>query len=249
MSQKIIDKCPSCGNNLSISSLKCNSCGIEIKGDFEIPKKEYNLNEEDMKFIKVFLKYEGRISSVQRELNVGYMSIKSKLRSLNLKLGNDIEQNRFEDMNFPIPTVRLGKVSATIVEKLKAQGGSASCPMLRGEPMNIWLTKEGVANSAYPDLICEWKVFDEIVHKAYDLGGKMFKGDSAAQSGAKIGSPELPDNTIDSFISLKFYGKGYGDTTLRRSTYYAAILAWAGICTNTRSTNGEGGYIAINPTW
>lgn len=249
MSQKIIDKCPSCGNDLSISSLKCNSCGIEIKGDFEIPKQGFEqLSEQDISFIKTFLKWEGNISSVQKELNIGYLTTKSRLRSINRKLGNG-KKYSCDDMVFRFNLGTLGKPSSAIMHKLRINDGGAICPMLRGEPMNIWITPEGVANSAYKDLICEWRIFDAIVCKAYELGKKMYKGDSAAQNGARIGSDELPLDTIDSYISLTFYDKQIGDTTLRRSTYYAAILAWAGICFNSRSMNGEGGYILLNPDW
>lgn len=249
MSQKIFDKCPSCGNDLSISSLKCNSCGIEIKGDFEIPKQGFEqLTEQDIDFIKTFLKWEGNISSVQKELNIGYLTTKSRLRSINRKLGNG-KKYSCDDMNFRFNLSSLGKPSLAIMHKLRINDGGAICPMLRGEPMNIWITPEGVANSAYKDLICEWRIFDAIVYKAYELGKKMYKGDSAAQNGARIGSDELPLDTIDSYISLAFYDKQIGETTLRRSTYYASILAWAGICFNSRSMNGEGGYILLNPDW
>ena len=252
MSQKIIDKCPSCGEDLSISSLKCNSCGIEIKGDFEIPKIDYNpfseLDDNDINFIKLFLKYEGNITSIQRELGTGYMVVKARLRLINRKLNND-ELGEYEKKGFPYDTSRFGKASKTIAEKLRFEGGSASCPMLRGEPMTIWLTEKGVLNSAFPGFLCEWRIFDAIISETIRLGGRMAKGDSAAQNGARIGSEELPLKTMDSFISIMFYGKKKGETTLRRSTYYAAILAWAGICINTRSSNGEGGYIILDPDW
>ena len=116
--------------------------------------------------------------------------------------------------------------------------------MLRGKPLKIWLTREGVKNSGFPDLICEWKVFDAIIEKAKELGGKMYRGDSAAQNGEKVGSEKLPLDTIDSFISIRFYDNCIGKATTRRSTYYAAILAWAGICENKRS-DGSGGYIVL----
>ena len=84
------------------------------------------------------------------------------------------------------------------------------------------------------------------LNKANELGGTMYRGDSAAQNGAKIGSDKLPLDTIDAFISLEFYGANIGNTTTRRSTYYSAILAWAGIVDNYRS-KGKGGYIVVKP--
>jgi len=127
---------------------------------------------------------------------------------------------------------------------LEKSNGVAEIHMLKGSPLKIWITQNGVKNSGYSALVCEWKIFDAIYEKALQLGGKMYRGDSAAQNGRKIGSKELPLDTIDAFISVKFYGKQVGDTTLRRSTYYSAIMDWAGICTNHRS-DGAGGYIRL----
>lgn len=68
----------------------------------------------------------------------------------------------------------------------------------------------------------------------------MYFGANAAQKGLKIGSVDFPVDTIDAFVAIEFYGKTVGEKTTRRSTYYAAILDWAGIV-----TNHWGGYITV----
>ena len=250
MSTKFIDKCPVCGGDLSITSLGCKKCGIEIKGDFESSlDNNYNtiLTDEEKEFVKLFLKYEGNFTKVQEELEIGYAAIKAKIRNLNIKLGNEVESDMPINVQ-QIETNDKGPASKKIIERLSRNGGIAECRMLRGEPLKIWLTKEGVRNSGFPDLVCEWRILDAIVEKARALGGKMYRGDGASQNGAKIGSKELPLDTIDAFISVEFYGNQVGRSTLRRSTYFAAILAWAEICKNMRS-DGKGGYIILYPEW
>ncbi len=249
MSTKFIDKCPACGADMYLSTLKCSKCGIEIKGDFEMPNgnSSFNLSQDEFDFLKVFLKHEGNFTKVQEELNIGYFAVKSKIKDINVKLGNE-EKYDMDDYKNNIDSNGKGKVSQRIIELLNANGGKAECPMLKGEPLTIWLTSDGVKNSGFTNFVCEWDIFDAIVDKARELGGTMYRGDGAAQSGAKIGSKELPLDTIDSFISIEFYGNYEGNSTLRRSTYYAAILAWAGICQNKRS-RGEGGFIVLNPEW
>ena len=123
-------------------------------------------------------------------------------------------------------------------------------PMLKGEPLDIWVLSsgEGVANSGFSSLVCEWSIFDAIIKKANELGGKMYRGDGAAQKGEKIGTTEFPVDTMDAFLALEFYNGAIGETTTRRSTYYAGILAWAGIVENHRSV-GQGGYITVNPAF
>ena len=69
----------------------------------------------------------------------------------------------------------------------------------------------------------------------------MHLGANAAQKGERIDSDNFPVDTIDGFISVEFYGKKLDDKTLRRSTYYAYILDWAGFV-----TNHWGAYITVN---
>ncbi len=245
---KLIEKCPSCGSDMTIKTLICKNCGIEINCNFNIPNGNgLNLNEEEFEFLKTFIKYEGNISKVQDELGIGYTSVKSKLKTLNVKFGNEVDMG-MDEYKENLDSDGKGLASQRIIGLLNSFGGTAECKMLRGEPLKIWLTEDGVRNSGFPDLVCRWEVFDAIVAKAKELGGKMYRGDGAAQSGAKIGSKQLPLDTIDAFISVNFYGKSEGESTLRRSTYYAAILAWASICDNKRS-DGVGGYIELLPRW
>ena len=143
-----------------------------------------------------------------------------------------------------IDYVNDGRPSSVIKRKLSECNGLSACKMLKGDPIQIYLTKDGVVFASFENLVCEWEIIDAIVFKTRQLGGKMYRGDSAAHNGAKIGSPELPLDTIDSFISLYYYNNKIGNSTLRRSTYYSALLAWAGICENHRS-KGEGGYITL----
>ena len=247
MSAKILDKCPVCGKEMIISTLKCKNCGIEINGEFNIDSQTTLFSEEDMSFIKTFFKYEGNFTKVQAELDIGYVALKAKIKDINIKLGNkeEIEMSEYVEN---VSLNNVGKASQRIIEKFSECGGVSLCDMIKGDPLKIWLTADGVKNSGFPQLVCEWAILDAIVDKAKELGGRMYRGDSAAQNGAKIGSEALPLDTIDSFISIKYYGKKEGESTLRRSTYYAAILAWAGICKNYRS-NGMGGYIELNPQY
>ena len=257
MSTKFIEHCPACGEEMYISTLKCKGCGIEIKGEFDKPlNSSVSINEsfsdvltnEDFEFAKTFIKYEGNISKLQEDLGIGYFAIKSKLKELNIKLGNEVELE-MNDCKTNVVSEDKGLASKRIIELLKQNGGKAECPMLKGDPLVIWLTSDGVKNSGFANFVCEWQIFDAIVGKVRELGGKMYRGDSAAQNGAKIGSPELPLDSIDAYISIEFYGNQEGKSTLRRSTYYAAILAWAGICKNKRASHGEPGHIELLPNW
>ena len=125
--------------------------------------------------------------------------------------------------------------------KLQLQNAQTKFPMIKGGLMNFSLSKknDGIKNDHYT-LNCKFKILYAIYEMAVSLGGKMYLGASAANNGKRIGSDDLPVDTIDGFISIEFYNKKIGDKTMRRSTYYAAILDWAGFV-----TNHWGGYITV----
>ncbi|MDE5562228.1 MAG: hypothetical protein K2J01_01625 [Clostridiales bacterium] len=129
-----------------------------------------------------------------------------------------------------------------IRDKLVRDGGKSQLTMINGGIMKLWLSNngDGIKNDHY-SLNCKFNILYAIYEKAVSLGGEMYLGANAAQNGQRIGSDSFPVDTIDGFISLEFYGKNVGDKTMRRSTYYAAILDWAGFV-----TNHWGGYITVN---
>ena len=248
MSNKIINTCPGCGSSMVISQLKCKECGIAINGEFEIggSSLSFELTKEESNFIKVFFKNEGNISKTQKDLNLSLNGVKSMIKTINLKLGNDAAES-FPELVTKLPRGdREDRITASgeIIRAFNEHGGVADCPMMRGQSIKIWMTKDGVKNSALPSLLCTWKQFDEILEKAIALGGIMYRGDTAAQNGSRIGSNELPLDTMESFIAMNYFGRKEGETTVRRSTYYAAIMKWAGVCDNCRS-DGKGGYISV----
>lgn len=140
------------------------------------------------------------------------------------------------------------RVTTIIKERLKINGGKSRMQMLKGEDMEIYLSENngGVIASGYPSLTMKWEMFEEIVKKASLLGGIMYRGDAGAQAGARIGNEALPLDSIDAFISTKYFNRRVGDTTTRRSTYFASVLDWAGIAKNFKS-QGRGGYIKLEP--
>lgn len=240
----------------SISTLAKSICfdkEFQDKGIAPNNVKEWMLN--NLRRINIYIKTSCGMKAT--ELVEALMHYKFNPRfegSINNKNSKKEAIEPKKEENKPIAPKKSpgGAASQRIFELLKQKGGKALCPMLKGEPITIGLFDDGVYNSGYSDLVCEWHILDAIVEKAGELGGIMYKGDAAAQRGAKIGSDELPLDTIDAFISINFYGNKVGNSTLRRSTYYSAILAWAGICTNNsarKAPYGRGGFIKLLPGW
>ncbi|MFA7007942.1 MAG: DUF2089 domain-containing protein [Elusimicrobiales bacterium] len=79
-------KCPSCSGKITVTELCCDECKTSIKGNFELPELA-SLNEEDGRFLKVFLSARGSIKEVERCMGISYPTVKSRLEAVLAKLG------------------------------------------------------------------------------------------------------------------------------------------------------------------
>jgi hypothetical protein len=71
MKYKMPNKCPVCGNRLTVTRLCCYKCSTVIEGSFR-PCEFCNLPSEDLEFIKIFIKCRGSIKEVEKELGISY---------------------------------------------------------------------------------------------------------------------------------------------------------------------------------
>ncbi|HEY8395473.1 MAG TPA: DUF2089 domain-containing protein [Bacilli bacterium] len=88
LKKEVISKCPVCGHDLSITRLHCNHCEIEITGDFYLSKLN-SLTREQLDFVLVFLKNQGSIKAIEKELDISYPTVKKILNEILLALGFD----------------------------------------------------------------------------------------------------------------------------------------------------------------
>lgn len=88
MKKNIIGYCPICGEKLIVKTLRCNHCETEITGDFELNPFDY-LSKEQLDFALVFIKNQGNIKSIEKELGISYPTVKKNIdelcNSLNMK--------------------------------------------------------------------------------------------------------------------------------------------------------------------
>ncbi|MFT8315551.1 MAG: DUF2089 domain-containing protein [Clostridium sp.] len=89
MKYKAPGKCPVCGEKLSITKLSCPKCSTSIEGDFQ-PCEFCRLPEEDLDFVKVFIKCRGNIKDVEKELGISYPTVRGKLDAVIKALGLEI---------------------------------------------------------------------------------------------------------------------------------------------------------------
>ena len=83
-------KCPVCESRLVISSFKCEACGTEVSGSFP-PRVFEILGEEEEDFVITFLVCSGNIKQMEKRLGISYPTVKSRLRRIVEKLGQEVE--------------------------------------------------------------------------------------------------------------------------------------------------------------
>lgn len=92
MANKLLGKCPVCGDNLRITTLKCPHCQTSINGNFRLDKFS-RLNDEQLNFVEVFIKSRGNIKEVEREMGISYPTVRNKLDDVIKALGYDVSES------------------------------------------------------------------------------------------------------------------------------------------------------------
>ena len=89
MINKLLGKCPVCGEKMIVKELYCNHCDTSVKGNFNLSKFDY-LTEDEQKFVFVFIKNAGNITQIEKELNISYPTVKKYLDMIIKDLGLNI---------------------------------------------------------------------------------------------------------------------------------------------------------------
>lgn len=78
---EIPTNCPVTGGSLYVSELTSVQSGITIRGKFALPATA-KLSKEHKDFLEVFLRSRGVISTVEKELNLSYPTVRAKLDNM-----------------------------------------------------------------------------------------------------------------------------------------------------------------------
>ena len=238
--KKILTNCPACNNELTVSVLKCNECGMELKSEFPISAFD-KLQKDDYDFLISFLKFRGNLKYVQEEFGINYNNAKKRLDSLlqalEIESAQTNEQREVIDVFNWNVNQNSGKASDIVKAKLKEFGGTANVLSLNGKTYKIWAGVDGESFccDALPP-IYTFEVFDVVVDFLKANGGSARKGSAR---NAKLGEPDCDHTTVAGAIGYGFFGKKDGDSIFDPGFVIAAVLEWAGIACNKR------GYIEL----
>lgn len=85
--KKSLSECPVCSGALVVSRYSCHHCDTEISGKFELSGSQWQLDQELLDFVKVFIFAEGNIKQSEKLLNCSYPKIKNLLKKTKAALG------------------------------------------------------------------------------------------------------------------------------------------------------------------
>jgi hypothetical protein len=90
---KLIDSnlaCPSCQVALQPKLLVCPACEIKVEGPFQL-NEFATLGADDLHFLRIFVRSEGRIRDMESALGLSYPTIRTRLASLKRKLSGEAD--------------------------------------------------------------------------------------------------------------------------------------------------------------
>ena len=80
--------CPSCQSALQPKVLACPHCDIKVEGPFQL-NEFATLAADDLHFLRIFVRCEGRIREMESALGLSYPTIRTRLGALKRKLAGD----------------------------------------------------------------------------------------------------------------------------------------------------------------
>lgn len=116
---KELTNCPYCGGDFIIKEVECESCKTQIKGNFRV-NRFHMFSPEDLYFIEVFLKNEGNIKLMEKDLGISYPTVKSRLKNIVKILGYKSENTDSEERIKILRALSDGEID--VKEAMKSLG-------------------------------------------------------------------------------------------------------------------------------
>lgn len=82
--------CPVCDGEMMITRLYCPECDLTMEGRFSFGGGLGNLSLEQLEFVEIFVRSEGKINRVQKELGISYPTVRNRLEEIILAMGYEI---------------------------------------------------------------------------------------------------------------------------------------------------------------
>jgi len=95
---RIPSDCPICGGELAVTSLHCRECDTTLQGHFQGGAFS-QLNEEQLAFVELFIRNEGKITRMEADLGLSYPTIRNRLLEVIRALGYEPGEDEFAGLS------------------------------------------------------------------------------------------------------------------------------------------------------
>jgi len=103
--------CPVTGEPLTVTRLECEASGIAIEGRFT-PNEFALLPEEQLEFLRIFVKVRGNLKEVERVLGLSYPTVRLRFDTLLRTLGYETGPDAGVERAGVLDRLEKGEISA-----------------------------------------------------------------------------------------------------------------------------------------
>ncbi|MBK6326713.1 MAG: DUF2089 domain-containing protein [Chloroflexi bacterium] len=107
----VIGQCPICNDTLTVTRLHCRTCDTTIEGHFTLGRL-YELSAEQLNFVELFIRCEGKINRVEQELGMSYPAVRARLTEVIEAMGYEVGEPERTPMSEGTRREILAEVSA-----------------------------------------------------------------------------------------------------------------------------------------
>lgn len=86
---QLMTVCPVCGDQMAVTRLHCRSCDTAIEGQFDTGRLG-RLDRDQIEFVETFVRCEGKLNRMERELGMSYPTLRSRLTEVIDRMGYPI---------------------------------------------------------------------------------------------------------------------------------------------------------------
>lgn len=107
----VIGRCPVCEHTLEVTRLYCRHCDTALEGHFNLGRF-YELSPEQLHFVEIFVRCQGKLNRVQEELRLSYPTVRSRLLDVIRALGYEVDEEEEAPVTAEARQVALAALAA-----------------------------------------------------------------------------------------------------------------------------------------
>ncbi len=95
---RLPSECPVCGGEFVLTTVQCRECDTVLNGRFQTGAFS-QVSEEQLAFIELFVRNEGKINRMESDLGLSYPTIRNRLHEVIRALGYEPNEDEFSGLS------------------------------------------------------------------------------------------------------------------------------------------------------